>query len=709
MNLFTAFIAETLSLPARSVEATLKLLSDGATVPFISRYRKEATGNLDEVQITQISEQNERLTELSKRKETVLKTITELGKLTEALQQRIESCWNATELEDIYLPYKPKRRTRAQVARENGLTPLATILLLQRENAPLQAAQRFVSAGIKTAAEALKGAQDIIAEQLSEDESTRQFLRKGFEREAMLVVKVKKDKATEEQAAKYRDYFDHSEPLKRCSAHRFLAIKRGESEGFLSVNITVNDDFYIARMQQKHVKSGNESGKLVAQAIEDAYKRLLFPALKNEVLAARKEFSDDEAIAVFAQNLRQLLLAAPLGQKRVLGIDPGFRTGCKLVCLDAEGNLLHHEVIYPHAPHHKEAEAQKRLQALAKQYGSEAIAIGNGTASRETAAVVKRTDFGAPMPVFTVSEDGASIYSASAIARQEFPDEDVTVRGAVSIARRLMDPLAELVKIEPKSIGVGQYQHDVDQTKLKRSLDSVVQLCVNSVGVNLNTASRHLLTYVSGLSGTLAQNIVEYRRQNGAFGSRQELKKVPRLGAVAFQQCAGFLRIPHAKHPLDNTAVHPESYAVVEKMAKENGCSIAELIQDKSKQRAIDLQRYLTDKVGLPTLQDIMRELDKPGRDPREELETFEFDERVQTVADLVQGMELPGNITNITNFGVFVDVGVHQDGLVHISQLSNRYVSDPTQVVKLHQHVRVKVLEVDRQRNRISLTMRLD
>ena len=709
MNKFTSKIAKELNLLTKVVENTLELLNNGATIPFISRYRKEQTGGLDEVNIGLIKDLYDKEVELSKRKETVIKTITEAGKMTKELLQQIEECPNAAQLEDLYLPFKPKRRTKAQIAKEKGLEPLAQFIMIQRENNIEQKARVFLSPDIKDVNEAIKGAQDIIAELFSEDQRARQMLRKIIQYEAVVVAKQKKGIELTEEALKYKDYFNYSERLKRCSSHRLLAINRGEKEGFLSINIELDDDAFIQKIARFFIKSNGKAAQLIHEAIEDGYKRLLFPAIKNEVLALAKEQADAEAIKVFAENLRQLLLAAPLGQKRTLGIDPGFRTGCKVVCLNSEGNLLQHTVIFPNAPHNKAKEAQDTIKQLVSKYDIEAIAIGNGTASRETLSIVKGIDFTKQLDVFVVSEDGASIYSASKIAREEFPNEDVTVRGAVSIARRLMDPLAELVKIDAKNIGVGQYQHDVDQNALKKSLDVVVESCVNSVGVNLNTASSSLLTYVSGLGPSLAQNIVDFRSKNGAFSSRSQLKKVPRLGDIAFQQCAGFLRIPNGKHALDNTAVHPESYHIVEKMAKDARCSIEMLIQNKAKQKAIDLNLYVTNEIGLPTLQDIMTELDKPGRDPRMQLEHFEFDSRVKEIGDLSIGMVLPGIITNITNFGVFVDIGVHNDGLVHISQITNRYISSPTDVVKLHQHVQVKVIEVDLQRKRIALSMRLN
>ncbi|MBP5409876.1 MAG: RNA-binding transcriptional accessory protein [Prevotella sp.] len=721
IRIFTQLISSELHLPEHGVENTLKLLDEGCTIPFISRYRKERTGGLDEVQITAISDRLERLQEIAKRKETVVKTITETGKMTADLQKRIDDCWEATVLEDIYLPYKPKRRTRAQVAREQGLEPLAQLLMLQREPHPEQAAKRFVVGDVSDIASALQGAQDIIAEQVSEEERSRNQIRAAFRREAFIVSKVVKAKKDTDEAAKYSDYFDWEEPLKRCSSHRLLAMRRGEDEGILRVSITIDDEDAVTRLQRNYVRGNGACQQLVAEAVEDSYKRLLYPSIETEFANISKEKADEEAIKVFTENLRQLLLGAPLGQKRVMGIDPGFRTGCKVVCLDAQGNLLHHEAIFPHPPVNHRMQATIHVQQMVEQYHIEAIAIGNGTASRETKEFVedclsgkseypKHSEYSenSKKPqVFVVSEDGASVYSASKLAREEFPDEDVTVRGAVSIGRRLMDPLAELVKIDPKSIGVGQYQHDVDQTKLKHSLDQTVESCVNLVGVNLNTASQHLLMYVSGLGATLAKNIVDYRKENGAFTSREQLKRVPRLGPAAYQQCAGFLRIPQAKNPLDNSAVHPESYGIVVQMAKDCQCTVSDLIKDKEKRAQIDIKRYVTAEVGLPTLTDIIKELEKPGRDPREQIEEFEFDPNVQTLDDLQEGMELPGIVTNITNFGAFVDIGVHQDGLVHISQLADKYVSDPTQVVRLHQHVRVRVIGIDMRRNRISLSMK--
>ena len=719
LKIFTQLISNELHLPEHGVENTLKLLDEGCTIPFISRYRKERTGGLDEVQITAISNRIEQLQEIAKRKDTIVKTIKEQEKMTPELERRIKECWDSTVLEDIYLPFKPKRRTRAQVAREQGLEPLAAILLMQREPHPKEAAKRFVVGDVADVAAALQGAQDIIAEQISEDERYRNTVRSTFRREAFIESKVVKAKKDSDEAQKYSDYFDWKEPLKRCSSHRLLAMRRGESEGILRLHLTIDDEETVRRLKRNlppaPFNNSNNCRRLLEEAVEDGYKRLLQPSIETEFATLSKQRADEEAIRVFAENLRQLLLSAPLGQKRVMGIDPGFRTGCKVVCLDAQGNLLHHEAIFPHPPVNHRMQATMHVQDMLKKYSIEAIAIGNGTASRETKEFVEDCLKSLPSPLgegagvrlFVVSEDGASVYSASKVARDEFPDEDVTVRGAVSIGRRLMDPLAELVKIDPKSIGVGQYQHDVDQSKLKHTLDQTVESCVNLVGVNLNTASQHLLTYVSGLGPVLAQNIVTYRKEHGAFTSRAELKKVPRLGPAAFQQCAGFLRISGSKNPLDNSAVHPESYHVVEQMAKDCHCSVADLINNKGTRESIDIKKYVSDEVGLPTLTDIMKELEKPGRDPRQQMEEFEFDSSVQTIDDLREGMELPGIVTNITNFGAFVDIGVHQDGLVHVSQMADRYVSDPTQVVRLHQHVRVRVIAVDLRRQRISLSMK--
>lgn len=708
MEEFSQMIAAELKLPAHRIANTLKLLQGGATIPFISRYRKEATGGLDEVQIGDIQTRYEKLCELSKRKETVLSTIEEQGKLTPELKARISACWNATELEDIYLPFKPKRKTRAEAARTKGLEPLALLLMMQKENNLAAKVRNFVKGEVKDEEDALKGARDILAEQISEDERSRNLMRNQFQRQAIIQSKVVKGKEAEEVSAKYRDYFDFCEPLKKCSSHRLLALRRGESEGVLKVTIFPEDeDMCNERLQRLFVRANNECAHQVEEALTDAYKRLLKPAIETEFAALSKEKADEEAIRVFAENLRQLLLAPPLGQKRVMGIDPGFRTGCKVVCLDAQGTLLHNEAIYPHPPKSEYAQAARKIVKLVEQYKIEAIAIGNGTASRETEQFVTSQRYDREVQVFVVSEDGASIYSASKTAREEFPDYDVTVRGAVSIGRRLMDPLAELVKIDAKSIGVGQYQHDVDQTKLKASLDQTVESCVNLVGVNVNTASKHLLTYVSGLGPTLAQNIVDYRTENGPFESRRQLLKVPRMGAKAYEQCAGFLRIPQAKNPLDNSAVHPESYPIVEQMAKDLNCTVADLIKDKELRSKIDLKKYVTDTVGLPTLTDILQELDKPGRDPRQKIQVFEFDKNVRTLDDLQEGIELPGIVTNITNFGCFVDIGIKENGLVHVSQLADRFVSNPADVVRIHQHVRVKVMSIDHERKRIQLTMK--
>ena len=703
---YISVIEKALGLSARQVRNTLKLLDEGATIPFISRYRKEATGALDEVKVGEISNWNDKLKELSKRKTTILSTISEQGKLTPELQRRIEESWDATELEDLYLPYKPKRKTRAEVARQKGLEPLAVMIMMQRESRLLQKAASFVKEGvIDDEEEALKGARDIIAEQVSENERARNVVRMQFSRRGVIVAKVVRGK--EEEAVKYKDYFDFSEPLKRCSSHRLLAVRRGEAEGFLKVSIVPeSDDEAMERLEKLFVHGNNACSEQVGMAVTDAYKRLLRSSIETEFASESKTRADEEAIRVFAANLRQLLLAPPLGQKRVLGIDPGFRTGCKVVCLDAQGNLLHNETIYPHPPRNEKAQAARKMALLVEQYNIEAIAIGNGTASRETEDFVANVQYPHKVQAFVVSEDGASIYSASKIAREEFPDYDVTVRGAVSIGRRLMDPLAELVKIDPKSIGVGQYQHDVDQAALKKALDRTVETCVNMVGVNLNTASRHLLTYISGLGPQLAQNIVDYRAENGPFSSRRDLLKVPRMGAKAFEQCAGFLRIPNGKNPLDNTAVHPESYGLVERMAKDLGCSVNELIANKELRTSIDLQNYIGEMVGMLTLNDIMQELDKPGRDLRQTVRVFAFDPNVHVLADVHEGMELPGIVTNITNFGCFVNVGIKENGLVHLSQLADRYVSDPNEVVRIHQHVKVKVLSIDTERKRLSLTM---
>jgi uncharacterized protein len=705
MSSIHTYISDTLQISLPSIENTIKLLDGGATIPFISRYRKEATGGLNEVQIAQISEMYDKMIELEKRKSFILKSIDEQGKLTDELKRKIDDCMEAVELEDIYLPYKPKRQTRAEIARKKGLEGLARWLMSQAPVAVEQKAADFVGKEVADADEALKGACDIIAEWVNEDEKARQTVRNIFAREAVITSKVVKGKETEGE--KYSDYFAFSAILSRCPSHRLLAIRRGEAEGFLRVSISPDDDKCIEKLLVRYVRNHSEAADYVKKAVIDGYKRLLKPSIETEFANLAKEKADDEAISVFADNLRQLLLAAPLGQKRILAIDPGYRTGCKVVCLGEQGDLLHNETIYPHPPQNEFSKSAAKITKLVSTYKIEAIAIGNGTASRETERFIANLQYDRPVKVFVVSENGASIYSASKTAREEFPDYDVTVRGAVSIGRRLADPLAELVKIDPKSIGVGQYQHDVDQAKLKRALDRTVESCVNLVGVDLNTASKHLLTYVSGLGETLAQNIIDYRSENGPFASRSELKKVPRLGEKAFEQCAGFLRISNAKNPLDNSAVHPESYAIVEKMAADLQCSVKELIGNKSKIDSIDLRHYQSETVGEETLTDILHELEKPGRDPRHTAQVLEFDPNVRTIADVREGMILPGIITNITNFGCFVDFGIKENGLVHISELADRFVSNPTDVVSLHQHVKVRVLSVDMQRKRIQLSMK--
>lgn len=723
LEIFPRLIAQATGIAERQVKACLELLEGGCTIPFISRYRKEATGALDEVQITAISDQYDKLGELQKRKATILSTIDEQGKLTDELHQRIDDCWNATELEDIYLPYKPKRRTRAMIAREKGLEPLAKYLLSQagdinQRPASQQDVDRELSLyinnekGVANAAEALQGAQDIIAEAMAEDEKARNSVRRNFEHDAVVTSKLIKGK--DEEAQKYRDYFDFQEPLRRCASHRMLAMRRGEAEGYLRISISGDDGICIDRLMRQYVRSSRSAASaVVADAVTDGFKRLLKPSIETEFMQASKEKADQEAIRIFVRNLEQLLMSAPLGQKRVLALDPGFRTGCKLVILDAEGNLLHHDVIYPHPPKSQFIDAMEKVEDYVRKYQIEAISIGNGTASRETEEFVKGLNIG-DTKVFVVSEDGASIYSASKVARDEFPDEDVTVRGAVSIGRRLMDPLAELVKIDPNSIGVGQYQKDVNQTELKKSLDHTVEACVNKVGVNVNTASKHLLTYISGLGPLLAQNIVDYRAKNGPFASRRELLKVSRMGPKAYEQSAGFLRIAGGENPLDNSAVHPESYPVVEQMAKDLGCHVADLIGEQGKElrSRIDIHRYATAEadgngIGLATLTDIMTELDKPGRDPREQLEEFAFEASVKTINDLVEGMVLPGIVTNITNFGAFVDIGVHTQGLIHVSEMADRRVTDPNSIVSLHQHLKVRVKEVDLKRGRIGLSLK--
>ena len=697
-------LSNSLQLTASQIQSAISLLEDGATIPFISRYRKEATNGMDEVQLADLKEQHDKLCELIKRKETVLKSIEEQEKLSPELRKRIEECWNSTELEDIYLPYKPKRRTRAEIAREKGLEPLAKIIMKQQADNIQRIAVQYINKDVVDADEALKGARDIIAEWVNENETARNAVRSIFSREAIISSKLIKTK--EEEAQKFRDYFECSEKLARCSSHRLLAMRRGESEGFLRVNISADDEKCIDRLLRIFIKSDNECSKYVAEAVEDGYKRLLKPTVETEFAAESKAKADVEAIRVFAENLKQLLLAPPLGQKRVMGVDPGFRTGCKIVCLDAQGNLLHNENIYPHPPVNEHSQAMRKIQKMVESYDIQAIAIGNGTASRETEQFVQNSRFDRKVQVFVVSENGASIYSASKIARDEFPQYDVTVRGAVSIGRRLMDPLAELVKIDPKSIGVGQYQHDVDQSKLKTSLDQTVENAVNRVGVNLNTASKHLLIYVSGLGPQLAQNIVDYRAENGAFRNRKELMKVPKMGTKTYEQSAGFLRIPNGDNPLDNSAVHPESYGIVHQIAADLKQEVNELIGNNKLKSTLDLSKYITDKVGLPTLNDILEELEKPGRDPRSVIKVFEFDPNVKTINDVREGMELPGIITNVTNFGAFCDIGIKENGLIHVSNLSDSFVSDPASIVTIHQHVKVRVLDVDISRKRIQLKL---
>jgi uncharacterized protein len=698
-------IADTLQITPRRIENTIQLLAEGATIPFISRYRKEATGSLDEVQVAEIQREWKKMEDLDKRKETVLSAIEEQGKLTDDLRHRIADCWNATELEDLYLPYKRKRKTRASVARENGLEPLAQQIFAQKDHRVEELAGRFLTEEVPGIEEALQGARDIIAEWINEDEKARNSVRRQFRRDAVIRSKVARGK--EEEGEKYRDYFDYEESLKKCPSHRLLAIRRGEEEGFLRVGISPDEEQTLYQLERQYLRGHGAASEQVKQALHDGYKRLLAPSIETEFRNLAKEKADAEAIQVFTTNLRQLLLAPPLGQRRVMGIDPGFRTGCKVVCLDDSGQLLHNETIYPHPPQSNEFMAKRTLEHLADQFQVEAIAVGNGTAGRETMSLCQSIRFDRPVEVFMVNEAGASVYSASEIAREEFPDHDVTVRGAISIGRRLMDPLAEFVKIDPKSIGVGQYQHDVNQTQLKESLDQTVESCVNSVGINLNTASKHLLTYVSGLGGAIAQNIVDYRSEHGPFESRRELKKVSRLGEKAFEQCAGFLRIRGGRHPLDNTAVHPESYHIVEQMAGDQGCTIEDLIRNAALRKKINLQQYVSETVGLPTLNDIMQELAKPGLDPRGEAKAFSFDKNVKSIEDLREGMVLPGIVNNITNFGAFVDIGIKEGGLVHISQLANRFVKNPADVVSLHQQVMVRVVSVDIKRKRVQLSMK--
>lgn len=700
------FVVKATSLATNSVKATIELLDGGATIPFIARYRKERTGSLDEVEIDNIKQAADKYTEIIKRKETILKSIEEQGKLTGILRKLIANAWDITELEDLYLPYKKKRKTRATVAREKGLEPLAKQIMSQHAGHVEQLAAKFLSDDVENLEEALQGARDIIAEWVNEDLHTRSLLRRLFERTATVLAKSVKSKEDEPEAQKYKDYFEFEEPLKYCPSHRLLAIRRGEQEGFLRMYIGPDQEEAIDKLQEKYVQANNDASEQVAEAVEDAYKRLLKPSLETEFRVKSKTLADEEAIQVFAENLSQLLLEAPLGKKRVLGLDPGFRTGCKVVVLSQNGNLIQNTTIYPHPPQSKWTESISKLKYLVKNFEVDAIAVGNGTAGRETIDLCKSIDFDRKVVIFSVNESGASIYSASKIAREEFPDHDITVRGAVSIGRRLMDPLAELVKIDAKSIGVGQYQHDVNQTRLKESLDRVVESAVNSVGVNLNTASKHLLTYVSGLGPTIAANIVDWRTDNGAFRSRADLKKVPRLGGKAYEQAAGFLRIRKASNPLDDTAVHPERYTLVKQMAKDLGVELTELIRNGQLLSQINLSNYITDDLGMPTLKDIIQELKKPGLDPRGEAQVFEF-ANVRTMEELRQGMVLPGIITNITNFGAFVDVGVKQDGLVHISQLANKFVKNPMDVVSLRQKVMVRVIEVDIPRKRINLTMK--
>lgn len=700
-----ALVAKKLGLHEWQVENTIRLMDGGATIPFISRYRKEMTGSLDEVKLMHVREEYDKLNELDARREAVIKSIEEQEKMTDELRQKIESAVSMSELEDIYLPYRPKRRTRATIAREKGLEPLATLIMEQKDSAPELRAEAFLTDDVKTAEDAIAGASDIIAEWINEDETARRQLRLLFEKEAVIYSKVVKGK--EAEGIKFSDYYEWSEPLRKCPSHRLLAMRRGEDEGFLRLEIAPDEDKAINILDSIFIKSRNASSDIIKSAVRDSWKRLLSASLETEFRNISKEKADNEAIAVFADNLRQLLLAPPLGEKNVLGIDPGFRTGCKIVCLDRQGNLIHNETIYPHPPQNETAKSVRKVASLVEAYKIEAIAIGNGTASRETEDFIKKwVRFDTEIQVFVVSEAGASIYSASKAAREEFPDYDVTVRGSVSIGRRLMDPLAELVKIDPKSIGVGQYQHDVDQLKLQKSLDDVVMSCVNAVGVEVNTASRHLLTYVSGLGPQLAQNIIDYRTENGPFRSRKELLKVKRMGEKAFEQSAGFLRIRNAENPLDSSAVHPESYHVVEKMSKDLGCDVRELINDDSRRKQITLEKYVTPVTGLPTLKDIIQELAKPGRDPRSKIKEFRFAD-IHTMDDLVPGMVVPGIVTNVTKFGAFVDIGIKQDGLVHVSNLASKYVSDPSTIVKLHQHVIVKVIGVDIERKRVQLSMK--
>lgn len=698
-------ISQELNIPLHQVAGTVGLLNDDNSIPFISRYRKEVTGGLDEIAVQSVETRLNYYNELEKRKATIIKSIEAQEKLTEELSVRILNCWDANTLEDIYLPYKPKRRTRAEVAREKGLEPLAKIIMAQRSDDISRRAQQFLSDAVPDVEVAIAGAQDIIAEWISESEAVRNSVRRAFRHDAVLNSHFVKGKEIE--GRNYENYYDYSQPLRRVSSHQLLAIRRGEKEGFLKVGIAINDDRAIDNICRIVVKGGGKASMLVEEAAEDSFKRLVKPSIETEFAALSKSKADDEAIDMFAQNARQLLFAPPLGHKRILAVDPGFRTGCKVVCLDENGNLLHHDVIYPTAPNYDIDGATEKVCALVEKYAIDAISLGNGTASRETERFLKRLRHSRKVDVYVVSENGASIYSASKIARDEFPDKDVTVRGAVSIGRRLLDPLAELVKIDPKSIGVGQYQHDVDQNKLKEALTFTVESCVNSVGVNINTASKELLTYVSGLGPALAEKIVNYRAENGGFSSRADIMNVPKMGKKTFTQAAGFLRVPESDNPLDNSAVHPESYSIVKQMAADCGCTVAELMADKAKRASIDIKNYVSEKVGIPTLADIMCELDKPGRDPRSEIETFEFDDSINDIKDLRKDMVLNGKVTNITKFGAFVDIGIHENGLVHISHLSDRRVSDPSRVVHIGQHVRVKVIEVDLDRKRIALSMK--
>jgi uncharacterized protein len=704
-------IAKALNISEKQVSNTIKLLEEGATIPFISRYRKEVTGSLDEVYVSDISILLNKLTDLEKRRETVLRTIEDLGKLTPALKNKINSTYDSTELEDLYLPYKPKRKTKASVAREKGLEPLANLILEQSNMNFEEIVKKFLSKdkGVTSLEDALQGARDIIAEKINEDKDVRNAVRNIYKNSANIKSSVIKGK--EEIGIKYKDYFDFDEPLNKCPSHRFLAITRGVNEEILKISVAPESDTSIDKINSLIIKnkSNQKTKEQLELAIKDSYKRLLHPSIETEFRSMTKEKADLEAIKVFSGNLRQLLLSSPLGQKRILGIDPGFRTGCKVVCLDSQGNLLYNTAIYPHAPQNEIEKSRVTILDLIKKYKMEAVAIGNGTAARETETFFKSITSSTQVEIFMVNESGASIYSASEVAREEFPDKDVTVRGAISIGRRLLDPLAELVKIEPKSIGVGQYQHDVDQSLLQSNLDMVVESCVNLVGVNLNTASKHLLSYVSGVGPVLAENIVSYRKTNGNFKSRKELLKVPRLGQKVFEQCAGFLRIPDAKNPLDNSAVHPESYSVIEKMAEDLKTDIPTLLKDKTLQKKIKINQYLTDEIGLPTLQDIINELAKPGLDPREKAKSFSFSDEIRTIEDLREGMILPGIVNNITNFGAFVDIGIKESGLVHISNITNKFINSPADVLQLNQQVRVKVLSIDKERKRIQLSMKIE